>query len=479
MGTLSIFNIGTSALNAQRLALDVTSENITNVNTPGYSRQTAILETAPTTLERGFPLGSGVDVAQVQRAYDSFLQQQITSQNSTSGDSSTLLNSMTRVQQLFNDLTTNGLSNSLQSFFASWQDLTNNPQGQPERQAVLADAQQLVDDFHRINGALNDVKSSANQSLTGLTSDINDDLKQIASLNQQIKDITIQSGSPNELLDKRDQVVKDLAGKVGITYVTQNDGTLSVSLSLGQPLVLGNQAATLSLQADASNSGYYKVMSTPPGGSTAVDITSIVGGPNNTQGEMGGTLQVRDTLVNGFLSKLDELAATMANQVNSFHSTGYGVNGSTGLNFFTPPATVTGYSGQGGIALNITSTDDIAASDTDPTTATGGTGNNRNAQNIASVGDQVYAMSIGSTTLSGFYDSLVGQVGVSVQSAQRSSDQSSAIQKQLDNLRESNAGVSLDEELANLIKYQQAYEGAAKLITTGTQMMDTVLGMVQ
>lgn len=543
MSILSLFDIAKTGLGTQRMALDVTSENVANVNTPGYSRQTTIFETAPISLDRGFPLGTGASIAEIQRSYDDFLQRQIKSENSAYGESKTQLSSMQRVEQLFNEFTSDGLGKSIQDFFHAWQDLASNPQGQPERQAILARAQQVVDNFHLVNGYLNDVKRDANKSLEGLTADVNDKISQIASLNDQIKQVELSTGRANELRDKRDLLVRDLAQKVGINYIEQSDGMVNVSLSLGQPLVDGNKAATLSLQPDAAKGGFYDVLLTPPRGTTAIDVTTIVGGPNNSQGEMGGTLQVRDTLVNNFLSDLDELAANMAGQVNDLHSAGFGLTSSTGLNFFTPSATDTGatvagsntingltstaglsvgmflsgpgippsakitsilgpasiqisanatataaasafgfynasgYSGAGGINVNITNTNDIAAADTDP--AVGGTGNNKNASSLASVNDKILALSGGSMTLGEFYNSLVGKVGVSVQNADRGASKSDGVLKQLNNLRESNSGVSLDEELANLIKYQKAFEGSAKLINTGAEMLDTILGLVR
>jgi len=427
-------------------------------------------------MESGFAMGTGVKVSDIQRAYDDFLQSQLSKENTNSGFGSAVLSSMEQVEQLFNDLTTDGLGQAMQDFFDAWQDLTANPQGQPERQAVLSMGQQLVDQFQRINSYLNDVKTQANKSLEGLTSDINDMSGQIASLNEQIQQIEIQGGNANELRDQRDLVVRELSAEVGITYIENGDGTLSVSLTLGQPLVIGNQSATLSLEQDVTNSGFYKIMATSPGGTTAVDISTIVGGPDNTQGEMGGTLQVRDTLVNGFLSDLDELAYTLANEVNSIHETSYGLDGVTGRDFFTVPSAMDGYSGLGGISLAVTTTSEVAAADSDP--LVNGTGNNNSATAIADIYDTVLSTSGGNMTLEGFFNSLVGKVGVAVQDATRRADQSDGILQQLDNLRESNSGVSLDEELANLVKYQKAYEGAAKLINVGTEMMDTILGLI-
>ncbi|HTP66845.1 MAG TPA: flagellar hook-associated protein FlgK [Geobacteraceae bacterium] len=482
MAISDVFSIGVSALNAQRKVLEVTSENISNVNTPGYSKQTAVLEPGMANLENRFMIGSGVQVATVQRVYDDFLQKQLVSANSQSGNYNTQQTSMNSVQQLFNEFSSAGLGTDITSFFNAWQDLSDNPSGQAERQAVLAQGTTLVDDFHQMSTSLNQVKNDANQTLQGLTSDINDDLNQIASLNDQIHTIQFQGGDANEQLDSRDQLVRDLAEKIGITCQNNADGTINVTLPQGATLVSGNQAATLSLQANPANSGYFNVMLTSPGSSTANDITQSLVRADGNQGEIGATLQVRDSLVNNSLNGLDELAYNIATQVNNLHSSGYSLNGATGTDFFTappvptPPATYpSGYSGT--IDLNITNINDIAAATSNPTT-TGGTGDNGNALSIAGLASQLVPMSTGNMTLSGYYNSLVGNAGVAAQSAQRGATQSSASINQLEQMRDSQSGVSLDEELSNLITYQKSYEGAAKLITTGTDMLDTVLGLV-
>src|SRR6266571_3093115 len=182
MGIQSIFNIAQSSLRSMQLGTEVTGENIANVNTPGYSRQRAMLETTETSLASGFPLGNGVKVAQIQRSYDSFLQSQITNGNSTNGQTSTRLNFMQRIEPLFNELTADGLGASLDNFFKSWQDLASNPQGTPQRQAVLAQGEILVDNFHQVNAYLNNAKTDADKSLVGITSDLTANLKDIASL---------------------------------------------------------------------------------------------------------------------------------------------------------------------------------------------------------------------------------------------------------------------------------------------------------
>ncbi len=481
MGISNILQIGVTSLFAQKTALSVTGENIANVNTPGYSKQTVILEPGRTNLENGFPVGSGVQVDSIRRVYDGFLQQQLVSANSSYGGYNTQQTALQRVQQLFNEFSTDGLGKSLNDFFNAWQDLADNPSGQAERQAVLAQAQTVVSSFHQLNSSLTLVQNNANQSLQGETSDINDKLKQIAYLNDQISQLEFQGGTANVMRDSRDQLLRDLSEKVGITSRENSNGTVTVTLPQGATLVDGNKAATFSLKADSANAGFYSVMLTPPGATDPQDVTSVLAGSGANQGEIGATLQVRDSLVKPFLDGLDELASNLATQVNSLHSTGFDLSGVTGVNFFTTPSgspTLTpGYSSL--IDLNIASGDQIAAAANNPTLPGNGTGDNVKALSIANLANTSIPMSSGDSTLDGFYNSLVAKAGVAVQGAARGATQSKNSITQLEQMRDSASGVSLDEELTNLMTYQKAFEGAAKLINVGTEMLDTVLGLIR
>jgi len=468
-------DIGSSALTAQRVALDVAGENIANVNTPGYSRQTAVLQSQIPVSVNGLPTGSGVQVATVQRAYDSFLQNQLVAANAVSGGTSTTNSAMQMIQPLFNDVSssgTGGLSGPMQDFFSAWQDLASNPQGVAERQAVLSQGQQLVDAFHTMSSGLTAVQGNMNQNLQEITADANNQLKQVAALNVQIQAAQAQGTQANELEDQRNYLVQQLSNNVGVTAKEESNGTMTVTLATGSggtTLVSGNQAGAFSLQANTSNNGFYDVLVAGPDGATS-NVTSQLAG-SSAPGSLGATLQMRDVTTNNYLSGLNELASTLVQQVNAAQSGGYGLTGSTGVNFFTPTTSAADMS----VAIN--STDQVAAASTDPTT--GGTGNNINAQSVAALANTAFSMTGGNMTLGGFYTSLMGQVGVGVQSATQNDDQATSTINQLNNLWTSNSGVSLDEELTNLTSQQQAYQGAAKLITVGTQMLDTILGMIQ
>ena len=510
-GINSILNIASTSIAAQQVALNVTSENIANINTPGYSRQRAVMETAPVNNSNGFPLGSGVVVKSVQRFYDAALQKNITDGNSLLQNNQSRLTSLQAIEPSFNDVTTNGLGQSIQDFFDSWQSLSDNASGTPERQAVLAKAQVMVDNFHQVNQTLRDQQTSANNSLDGITADITLKAKSIASLNDQIAKTEQVGASSSELRDQRDYLVQELGKDSGCSFTEEQNGSVTVKLASGSVLVQGNQYATVytSLsplaQQDANLVNPNKrimittVGNPPPANNsiTDTDITATVGGSGNTQGKIGAMLGIRDAVVPGYLRKLDELAYNTAQQVNVQHQKGWDLNGLTGNNFFVSPTGITassttlpaqtsdiaGYSSADpslGIRLNISSADQIAAADTNP--LTGGSGNNNNALALAAIKDQQVPFATdggASSTVISYYNAMVSGVGVDVQTAQNASDQGESYVNQLTNLRESNSGVSLDEEMTNMLKYQKAFQGAAKLISTASDMMDTMLAMVR
>ncbi|HET6419131.1 MAG TPA: flagellar hook-associated protein FlgK [Geobacteraceae bacterium] len=482
MNIFGILDTAKSGLIAQQAALEVTSENIANVNTPGYSKQTAILETAPTVTTNGLSLGTGVNVAGIQRSYDALLQQQIVNGNSAYGESSTKQTVLEQIQPSFNEINSNGLGQAMDDFFNSWQDLSVTPSGTPERQTVIARAQTLVDTFHEINTSLQSASSNADDALAGLTTDITDKAKNIASLNSQIQQTQYSGGDANELKDQRDYLVQEMANEVGVTYKEQSDGTLTVTLAGGQNLVQGTSYATLSTQKDGAT-GLNDIMFTPIGGGASADITSTVGGANNSKGQMGGYLQLRDAIIPGYLANLDEMANEMVTAVNTLHSSGYGLDG-TQNNFFDPAGTTSA-----DISLNpaiVGNPDKIAAATANPL-ATGETGDNTNASAIASIrsGAINFSVTVGgnttstSSTFSSFYSSFVSSVGVDTANATNTSQQNDSFLKQLNTLRDSNSGVSIDEELTNMIKYQQAFQASSKLVNTASQMLDTIINLVQ
>jgi len=461
MGLSTAMEIGKNGLNIYRVASEVTSENIANVNTPGYSRQRVILESAPPTTANGFPMGTGVRISTVERYYDALLQKQLVNAQTTQGYDTTKSTVLQQIEPTFNEVSNDGLGAAITNFFGAWQDLTLNPAGSAERQAVLSRTQILTDNFHSVSTALNDSISIQNESLVPLTNDINATLNNIAQLNGQIKTTELVSGNANEARDQRDQLVRDLSQQIGITYTENSDGTTDIKYADGgAALVTGAIAGSFSLDK-ITDPTKFAVKVTDTSGATTT--------PTPTTGQLGATVALRDTIIPSYLTKVNDLASTIAAQVNTQHKLGYDQSGTLGKDFFTGTTAAT-------ISLNttdITGTDKIAASGSATLL-----GDNSNALKLAQLQNKL-VMSTGTATFGSYFNSLVSKVGLDVQSAKSTETQDIAFTKQLTTLRESNSGVSLDEELTNLVKYQRSYQASAKLITTATEMMDTVIAMIR
>lgn len=492
MSITAIFNSAGTSLAAQRAALDVTSENISNVNTEGYSRQRVIMETGQTITQNGLPVGGGVKVASVQRIYDNVLNKQINDGTSLQGNNDSKLQTLQQVEPYLNEISGNSIGDAMQGLSDSWQSLTLNPAGISERQTVLGKAQILVDTFHQVSDGITNAQFFADQSLTAVAIDVSSKAREIADLNIQIRTTEVASGNANELRDRRDLLIQNLSKQVGVSYAEQPDGMMDVKLLGGETIVSGQQYATLYSNAVGPGVTTNEIhitalgappLATDPGGDA--NVTATVGGSDNSKGSIGGLLYARDKAMPDYLAKLDELAYNISYQVNTQHAAGWNLNNATGINFFTPATAGTppvlsaayyGYSST--INVAITNSNEIAAADANP--LIGGTGNNKNALLLAGVANKQVAFSGGvMSTTANYYNALVANIGVDVQGSKNLSAQNEAFVKQLNNLRASNSGVSLDEELTNLIKYQKAFEGASKVISTASQMMDTLLGLIR
>ena len=462
MGLSTAMEIGKSGLNVYRVATEVTGENIANVNTPGYSRQRAILESAPPTNANGFPLGTGVNISTVERYYDGLLQLQIANSQTTLGYDTTKSTVLQQIEPAFNEIQNDGTGAAISNFFASWQDLTLNPTGTSERQTVITTAQTLSDNFHIVSKTLSDTVSIQNSSLVPLVDSINATLTNIAQLNSQIRTTELLAGNANEIRDQRDLLVRDLSTQIGITFTENSDGTTDIRFTDGgAALVTGATAGAFSLDKTDPNS--FVVQLTPVGGALA-QVTP-------TKGNLGAILALRDTIIPGYQKQVDELAAMITTQVNTQHLAGFDLNGNPGIALFDPAATTAATFGLNSAIVNDTS---LIAASSSPIL----TGDNGNALLIAGLQNQKL-MTGGTLTFNGAWDSLVSEVSLDVASSKTAVSQDEAFSNQLNTLRESNSGVSLDEELTNLIMYQRSYQACAQLITTATAMMDVVLGMIR
>lgn len=328
-GLMDALNSAKLALSAQQLAIQVTGHNIANVNTPGYSDQVPDFTTTIPYSSRPGQIGTGVTISEITRQFDQFLQRQITDTGSNSGRLAAEDQALQQVQSVFNESSGAGLNSVLSSFWSSWQDLANNPQGIPERTAVEGAGQQLVDTFNSMSSQLNAQRTAADQNVVGTVSDINQLTSQIAVLNGQISRAEVGGlQNANDLRDQRDQLIQQLAQKVDVNYVEGKDNMVSVFVAQGKPLVSGTLSYELS--ADMNAQGYHDVNWSDNAG-TKADIGGEIQG-----GSLKGYLDLRDSYVPKYLDSLNELAASVVTAVNRQNAAGYGLDGTTGNNFFAP-----------------------------------------------------------------------------------------------------------------------------------------------
>jgi len=455
-----ILNVGRGALLVQQQAIDITGHNIANVNTPGYSRQRVDMESnEPISLWPG-QMGTGVRATEIQRIYDRFLALQINNENQQLGRWEAQKGALERVEMIFDESSEYGLNQAMSEFWNAWQDLAGNPSGQAERVVLLAKSETLTTTFNQIYSALEQIQKDIDASIEGTIKEINLIAEQIADLNQKIARAEAGRLNANDYRDRRDLLLKQLSSMIDINNFEDSDGKVTILVGGGKPLVEATSSWKLSTERNAS--GLQDIVWINSDGNSG-NITDNISG-----GKLKGWLETRDVIIPEYLERLNELAGSIISRVNALHSGGYGLDGSTGNDFFTGTSA-------SDIAVNSEIVNDvkkIAAAES----AGGVPGDNSNAIAIANLQNELAIHN--SATFDSYYNSLVSDVGNEVRKAHVTFEHQSAMITHLDNYRESLSGVSLDEEMINLIKFQHAYEAAAKLIGTVDELLNTVINMV-
>jgi len=458
MGTLlGSMSIALSALQVDQTAVQVTSNNIANASTPGYDRQVPVLVESDPMEVNGITLGRGVSVQSIQSVRDNVLNLRLNSETQQQNSLSSYVNGMQQVEAIFNEASGVGLSSAINSFFSSIQALSPDPTNSTLREAVLDAGNTLAASFNSSDQQLQQIQSGLDQEVTQTVGQINGLAKQIADLNQQILSVQGEGEGAGDLVGQRDEALSQLSGLVGNATVSAEDGTVSVSIAGGTTLVAGNRAFQLTTQTDPAT-GRVEVYS------QGSNITAKISG-----GNLGGDLQVRDQEIPTLQEGLGDLAASLINNVNSANQQGYDLNGDQGGDFFTPFTPSAGGSNQGAAAsmsMAITDASKLAAS------ADGSVGSSGNLQNFTDLETQNV---IQGQTVESYYANFVGGIGSSISTASASLDATGLVVTQLQNQQSSISGVSLDEEAANLIKYQQAYEAAARVISTIDELTSYVI----
>ncbi len=330
-GLTGILNISKSSLQASQTALNVIAHNIANSGVDGYSQQEALLSTNLT--------GDGVVVEGVLRQVNEFLNRQLTSEKQMLGKLSTHLQGLEQVEALVNETKEEvGLNNALTEFFNAAYDLSNNPSGTAERTTLVTAGTNLTNLMTRTMSFLNDILTNADKDVESILAQANNLAVRIAELNQKVAALEGTGKTANDLRDERQRLVEELAEMLDVSYLERPDGALTVFVASGLPLIEGNVPAELVTVPNPDNEGFLDVNFKDAAGVETPVTTRISGG------KLGGLLALRDDSLSLLIDRYDRLAATVINEVNKVHASGYGQDGSTGLNFFNPLQVTTGAS---------------------------------------------------------------------------------------------------------------------------------------
>ncbi len=328
----NILDIADSAMNANTAAMNTVSQNVANVNTPFYNSETPIETEAPAVVGAPYTYGTGVNVNDIQRSTDNFVQSEVNNETAQNSYYTTLYQGLDQIQNLFNDQTGSGFSSQISKFFNDFQNVANNPSNTSQRTALLSDAQSLTGSINNAYTTIMNTVSSTNTSINGVIPQINSLTTQIAGLNQQITYALNAGSSANELQDQQMQAINSLSKLVNISYYTNNNGKTNISVG-DVPLVSSDSSFEISTQVDASNSANLDIMWNGPDGSVQ-PVTSQV-----TGGSLGAYVNIEQTAAPSYISQLNSLAAAVTDNVNSLQYNGYGLDGSTGNYFFQPNLT--------------------------------------------------------------------------------------------------------------------------------------------
>jgi flagellar hook-associated protein 1 len=466
LGLFGTLDLGTRALQTQRVGVEVAGHNIANVNNPAYARQRLDVATSISIQTALGPQGTGVDAVQIRSVRSALLDDQIQVENSVTGyleaQQSALQFAQSSLGQTIETQTNasggtgqQGIGDRLNDLFSAFQALSNDPASAASRQSLLMQAADLASRFNTTAQRLQNVHKQLNDSVHADVTEVNSLLTEIVALNRDISRAeTSSSGEANDLRDLRQSRIESLSKYASVEVTANADGTLDLSVA-GTTLVAG-QTLVDSLEAYDTGDGRTLVRAQTSG--TALDI-------NN--GSIGGAIVVRDGDLKTLRQNLDSLASTLIAEVNAVHQNGYNLTGGTGAAFFSG-------TGAADIQVNPALLENPAL--LQASGASGNTGDNQVVLALAQLAQKPLA-TLNNCTLSDNYAQTVAALGQGLASINTRIEDQQSVQTMLNSQRDSVSGVSLDEELTNIMKFQKAYEASARLVSVVGEMLDTLLQM--
>ncbi|MGL4730133.1 MAG: flagellar hook-associated protein FlgK [Clostridium sp.] len=510
-GTMQTAKLG---MFAQQSALNTTSHNIANVNTPGYSRQHVTLATArPITLAGPGQIGTGVNVVSITRTRDTFLDYQVRRASSDLANALSKEKYLSQIEGIYNEPSDTGISKLLSEYYDAWQTLSLNPEKLEARQVVVQTAKQLTDAINQKYKQLNDTQTNLETEKVQVVDDVNNLLDQINEINKQIKEVSLTGNNPNDLLDSRDLLLDELSTKFGIDARSTELNGIKLKVDGVDIDLIHNTDSdpTYHLKYDEATKEYKFVEIDEKGEEIAGTEKDFA--PKG--GTIGGLLEL-DGKVQDNIDQLNKLAKTIALSTNAIHS-----DGGDNRNFFAvknPDGTITDKDGSdlnsgkelnaGNITINDDLLNDPMLINTGLDSASGATDGSR-ALVIAQLRDLAFIIDNktdgvnNDTTLKefkdkngygeisegiitfknnkngakteGYYNGIINKLGIETQTAKRDVKKFQERAAAYIQMRESTSGVSMDEETINLIQFQRTYQANAKMITTVDELLDVVV----
>lgn len=461
----AMMDTGKRSLMNSQTALQTVGHNIANKSTEGFSRQRVELQTNVPIGEGNLQIGMGARAGVVTRTNNPWLEKQIQKEGMNMGFQDSRADALARVEQVYNEQNNKGLNQYVTDFFNAFRELSNNPESLASRTMVRETSVAMTKDFARVTNQLNAVQEDLDGQIKTTVEEINELSKELASLNEKIQMIEVQKTPANDERDRRDVVLKKLGERIDISFAEGRDGMVTVTAGRTAVLVSGTGSSELKAkEVDGKNK--VEVFFVGTSGLPA-NITEQISG-----GRIGGALDVRDKVIEGLLGHVDNMAYTLAKEVNKAHIEGYDRAGRKGVLFFDMPENVKGAASS--FNLNKTLFNDVGriASGATP----GAPGDNTVANVISSL-QYSQVMDGGTSTIDDYYNTQVGQIGAVAQRAVKSQESQKNVMSQLTNIRESVSGVSLDEETTKMIEFQKTYDASARLIKTADEMFDTILNL--
>lgn len=511
MSTFQGLELSKRALFAQQGGLYTTGHNISNVNTQGYSRQRVNFEaTTPfPSPSRNMPgragqLGTGVDIGVIDRIRNKFLDMQYRTENSRMGYWETRSEALSRMEELLNEPSENGLNKTMDRFWQSLQDLADNPENEGARSVVAQRGLAVAETFNHLSKSLTSIQKDLKEEIDQSVKDVNGLLNDINEINKQIRKIEPHGMLANDLYDERDRLLDKLSNLVNIkvTYTESSSSSLDIADGIANIELVDESGASLGeppvklLTADDMKETKIenRLQITVPEGENYVSGVNVNGteiayDKFKRSGSLSSLIQAYgyDNDKGDYpemLAKLDKMAQKFAEAFNDVHKKGVDLNGDNGKNFFVNSKPAEGEDENANItAGNITVNKEIlengkliAAGAVDADGKPLGERNGDNALQLAKVFDDENV--IESTSIRKYYNALIGNMGVAGQEAGRNLENTAILKHQVDNSRMATSAVSLDEEMSNLIKFQHAYNAAARNMTAIDEIIDRIINQM-